>query len=114
MGLVEGAADLRAGERVSMFSYGSGCCAELYCGRIGQDAKSAAAEANLAPRLEARRTVNVPEYEALETQRTGWADCGDYEVPLDALDDWYEQAYRGRDLLTYRGAQNFYRQYEWS
>lgn len=114
LGLVEGTSDLRAGERVSMFSYGSGCCAEIYCGRIGQDAKAAAAEANLGPRLESRRTVTVAEYEALETQRTGWADCGDYEVSLDGLDDWYEQAYRGRHRLIFRGAQNFYRQYEWS
>ena len=114
LGLIEGTAELRAGERVSMFSYGSGCCAEFYCGQVGAEAKAAAAEANLAPRLESRRAVTVAEYEALETQRTGWADCGDYEVSLDGLDDWYEQAYRGRHRLTFRGAQNFYRQYEWS
>ena len=111
LGMIEGTAGLARGERVSMFSYGSGCCAEIYSGRIGPDAKAAAAEANLAPRLESRRPVSVPEYEALETQRTSLADCGDYEVRLDG---WYEQAYRGRHLLTFRGAQNFYRQYEWS
>ena len=114
LGLIEGTAGLQAGELVSIFSYGSGCCAEFYCGRIGEDARAAADEANLAPRLEARRALNIAEYEAIESQRAGWADCGDYEVSLDGPGGWYDHAYRGRHLLTFRGMKEFYRQYEWS
>jgi len=114
VGLIEGTLDMQAGERVSMFSYGSGCCAEFYCGRICAEAKAEAARARLGEQLNARRPLSIAEYEAIESQRIQWADCGDYEVPLDGLNGWYDRAYRGRRLLTFRGLKEFYRQYEWS
>ena len=114
LGLIEGTAGMKPGELVSMFSYGSGCCAEFYCGRVGEHAKAAAAEANLTRKLDARRTLDIAEYETLERQREAWADCGDYEISLDALDGWYDRSYSGRHMLTFRGMKEFYRQYEWS
>lgn len=114
LGLVDGTADAQPGERVSVFSYGSGCCSEFYCGRIGTDARTAAATANLQERLDARRPVSVKEYEGIESQRSEWVDCGDYEVPRDTLGDWYDRFYRGRGLLVFRGMSEFYRQYAWS
>lgn len=114
LGLVEGTPDLQPGERVSMFSYGSGCCAEFYCGRICPGAKAEAAEARLREKLDARRPLNISEYEAVESQRTQWVDCGNYEVPLDGLDGWYDRHYQNRHLLTFRGMKDFYRQYGWS
>jgi len=113
LGLVDGS-DSAPGERVSIFSYGSGCCAEFYSGTLGADVRSAAAEAALAPQLDARRTVSVEDYERLEQQRKQWVDCGDYEVPGDDLGDWYERFYAGRELLIFRGMNQFYRQYAWS
>lgn len=114
LGLIEGTPDLQPGERVSMFSYGSGCCAEFYCGRICPDAKAEVSEVKLRKKLDARRALNISEYEAVESQRTRWVDCGNYEVPLDGLDGWYDRHYRNRRLLTFRGMKDFYRQYEWS
>jgi hydroxymethylglutaryl-CoA synthase len=114
LGLIEGTTDMKPGELVSMFSYGSGCCAEFYCGRVGKNAKAAVAETNVASKLDARRALNIAEYERLESQRAAWADCGDYDIALDDLDGWYDRAYSGRHLLTFRGMKEFYRQYEWS
>jgi hydroxymethylglutaryl-CoA synthase len=114
LGLTEDAPDLNPGELVSMFSYGSGSCAEFYCGRIGEDAKTAAAEADVSTKLNARRMLTVAEYEALETQRTAWADCGTYEVCVGSLDGWYDRTYAGHHRLTFRGLKDYYREYEWS
>jgi len=114
LSLIDGTPDAAAGERVSIFSYGSGCCAEFYCGRIGADAHRAARGAGVAWRLDARRAVTVDEYQAIEQQRLAWAECGDYDVPRDALGDWYDRGYRGRGLLVFDGMTDFYRQYAWS
>ena len=114
LGLIDGTSDLQSGERVSMFSYGSGCCAEFYCGRICSDSKAGAAAANVREKLDTRRALTIAEYEAIETQRTRWVDCGDYEVPLDSLDNWYDRFYRNQHMLIFRGMKDFYRQYEWS
>jgi len=114
LGLIDGTADLEPGEMISFFSYGSGCCAEFYCGKAGADAKNAAAAAGLRQKLDVRQVVSVPEYETIETQRTAWADAGDYEVPLNGAGGCYPQFYEGRHLLTFRGMAEFYRQYAWS
>lgn len=114
IGLIDGIDDLREGERISMFSYGSGCCAEFYCARTAAHAKPGAAAAQLRAKLDSRRIIDVPQYEAIELQRAAWANAGDYLVPLDGLGDWYEQFYLGKHLLTFRGMKDFYRQYAWS
>jgi 3-hydroxy-3-methylglutaryl CoA synthase len=113
LGLIDGS-DVTDGDRVSVFSYGSGCCAEFYCARIGPEAKAAARVADLPCRLVARRQVSVDEYEGIERQRTAWVDAGDYEVRRDGLGDWYDRAYRDRGLLVFTGMSDFYRQYAWS
>jgi hydroxymethylglutaryl-CoA synthase len=114
LGLIDGAVDLEPGERVSVFSYGSGCCAEFYSARIGPNARPSAEAAALQSRLDARRSVSVEDYEAIERQRAQWVDCGDYDVPRDSLGDWYERFYHGRRLLVFDGMSEFYRQYTWS
>lgn len=51
------------GQDVTLFSYGSGCCAELFRGTITPGAQ--AAYASLRARVDARRKLTVAEYEAL-------------------------------------------------
>ena len=111
---VDGTPDAQAGERVSVFSYGSGCCSEFYSGRLGADARTAAAAADLQAKLDERRLASVEEYESVERQRSAWIDCGDYDVPVDTLGDWYDRFYSGRKRLIFRGMSDFYRQYAWS
>jgi hydroxymethylglutaryl-CoA synthase len=114
LALIDGTPDVEPGERVSVFSYGSGCCAEFYSGRIGAGARRTAHAASVESRLDARRAVSVDEYEAIERQRFDWTECGDYDVADDSLGDWYDRFYRGRRLLVFRGMSEFYRQYAWS
>ncbi len=114
LALIDGSPELRAGDRFSVYSYGSGSCAELYSARVGPDARAAAAEAKLPALLDGRLAVSVAEYEQCERQRTSWIDEGDFEPDVGGLRDWYERRYAGKRLLVWRGARDHYRRYAWS
>jgi hydroxymethylglutaryl-CoA synthase len=111
LGMIDHCPDLLAGDRISMFSYGSGCCAEFYSVRLCEGAREAAGLANVAAALDGRRAVSVQEYEAVESARAALVDCGNYRVPLDA---WYDAAYRSDRRLVFLGMEDYYRQYGWS
>jgi hydroxymethylglutaryl-CoA synthase len=113
LGLLESSDDLRAGDRVSVFSYGSGSCAEFYGVRVAVGAQEQARETATGERLDARRTLSVAEYEDLERRRTALIDEGDYDVPLHEADGWFDRAYAGRRRLVFLGMRDFYRQYGW-
>lgn len=53
------------GERVGLFSYGSGCTAEFFAGRVAPGAAAWAAQLALDEPLSARRRLSMAEYEAL-------------------------------------------------
>jgi 3-hydroxy-3-methylglutaryl CoA synthase len=114
LGMIAGDGDLRPGDRLGIFSYGSGSCAELWSGRLGPDAKEVVKAANLPALLDARRMVSVAEYEAVEKARAAVIDSGDYATDPGALSDWYDQHYKDKGLLVFRGMQEYYRQYAWS
>jgi hydroxymethylglutaryl-CoA synthase len=114
LGLIDHATDLKPGDRVSLFSYGSGSCAEFYSGTVCPEARAAARQPRLGELLDARYSLTVEEYEAVEGERSGYIDLGDYEPQLGTLDGWYERHYRGRNLLVFRGMKDHYRLYGWS
>jgi 3-hydroxy-3-methylglutaryl CoA synthase len=113
-----GAVDALGGDgvdrRVGIYAYGSGSCAEFYSGVFGRDAPAQAARAELASALDARRRVDVREYEEAERERTCWIDTPDYCVSTDGHDGWYDRRYRGRGLLRFAGAEDHVRRYEWT
>jgi len=102
------------GERVGVYSYGSGSCAEFFGGVFGEGAVGEAGRADLDRLLSERRGISVREYEEAERERTAFVDAGDFRTSLDGHDGWYADRYRGRGLLTYRGARDYERLYEWS
>ena len=114
MGLVDGSENLHAGDRVGIYSYGSGACAEFYSGLIGPAAREVVREAGLARLLDERHAVSVEDYEDVERERTRYIDCGDYEPGLGGLEGWYERHYRGHGYLVFRGMRDHYRRYAWS
>jgi 3-hydroxy-3-methylglutaryl CoA synthase len=114
MGLIATDEELREGDRVSFFSYGSGSCAEFWSGRIGPRARLAVREAALQRLLDARRAISVNEYEAVEEARSAAIDKGDHRINVDILGGWYEFYYKKKGLLIFNGMQDYYRQYAWS
>jgi 3-hydroxy-3-methylglutaryl CoA synthase len=114
MALVASDPQLRAGDRVGIFSYGSGSCAELWSGLVCPEASEVVRAAGLPELLDARRTLSVFEYEEVERARSAVIDRGSFETHVPALDRWYERYYAGKKLLVFEGMQDYYRRYSWS
>ncbi len=114
LGLVDRSADLRAGDRIGVYSYGSGSCAEFYSGLVGGDALAVAEEAGLLAALDARRRITVREYEEAERERTCYIDSGDFEPSTDGCRGLYAERYQGAGKLVFRGVKDHYRRYGWS
>jgi 3-hydroxy-3-methylglutaryl CoA synthase len=114
LGVVDAFGSDVLGRRVGIYSYGSGSCAEFFGGVFGPDAVEIARQANVGGRLDARRGVDVREYEEAERERSAFVDQGDFRTSLDGHGGWYQTRYAGRGLLTYRGADQHERLYQWS
>lgn len=114
LGLIDAFGEAAIGQRVGIYSYGSGSCAEFYSGRFGEGAAAVARQAALGKKLDERKLLTVRGYEEAERERSCWIDCGDYRTSIDGHDGWYDQHYRGQRYLSFRGVKDFVRQYEWS
>ena len=110
-----GAEELKAGERISVFSYGSGSCSEFYPIRIGEGAREIVAKVDLDAGLDARASVTVPEYEAIEEARASYVDNANFETdksgPEGAWGKLYAEAYEGKGLCVLDGVDNWERSY---
>jgi hydroxymethylglutaryl-CoA synthase len=102
------------GQRVGIYSYGSGSTGEFYSGRFSAQAHAAEGAASTTKLLDTRLPVTVAEYEDAESRRTALIDQGDYTVSTDGLRGLYGSHYAGRGRLTLTGARAYVRQYAWS
>jgi len=114
LGLLSAAKDLRAGDRISLFSYGSGCQSEFYSGLIGPAATEAVGSLELARRLDQRTRLAIEQYELVEYNRERYIDLPDYSPRRDGLDGAYRRLYEGRGLLVLKKVENYVRTYELS
>jgi 3-hydroxy-3-methylglutaryl CoA synthase len=113
-GLVEHHPDLHEGDRVGIYSYGSGSCAEFYSGTLLGGARDAIAAAGIGAQLDARRRLTVEEYEACEREILAATCARDYTPPTHLVDKLYEETYAGRGQLVFRGTHGYLREYAWS
>lgn len=114
LGLLETSENLAAGDRISVFSYGSGSCSEFYSVKALEGAREVAESAQATSLLDLRRPVSVDEYEAVETQRTELIDQGDYRISVNEPNGWFGDYYEGKRRLVFQGMDGYYRQYGWS
>lgn len=114
MGLIDSYDDLEPGDRVSVFSYGSGSCAEFYSTKVGPRAREVLAQADLAAGMAARQPVSVAEYEQVEQLRSELIDQPSYEVDHSGLDNLYERVYAGSGRLVLDSVTEFQRNYRLS
>jgi hydroxymethylglutaryl-CoA synthase len=63
--LLDAEAPVLEGQRIGMFSYGSGCCAEFFAGRVVSGAGALVARWKLGEPLTDRRRYTFAEYEAI-------------------------------------------------
>lgn len=114
-GLLATAPDLAAGDRISIFAYGSGCQSELYSARVGARAQELVRAAGIDQHLAERRSVTVAEYEENDRVRESYIGRAGCQLPLGLPTGLYEERYCGRKLLTLRTVGDDYqRSYAWS
>ncbi|MEM8813733.1 MAG: hydroxymethylglutaryl-CoA synthase [Pseudomonadota bacterium] len=99
------------GDPVSVFSYGSGSCAEFYRARFGPQARAIAREEGLGTKLDQRRALDVAEYEASESARVGAMGTSDYQPDHGLVSGWFEEAYEGSNRLVLDRIEGYERVY---
>lgn len=114
LGLLTSAQSLSAGDKISLFAYGSGCQGEFYSGIIGETACERVRSLNIDQHLNESLCLSVEEYEANESEREKYIDCPDFETDRDRFDGAYEKLYQGKDLLVLKQVEAYHRKYEWS
>lgn len=114
MGTIASAPALTPGERISVFSYGSGSCAEFYSVKVGERAHEVVAGNELDARLDARRSVSVPEYEAIEAGRALQVDNSEFTTDKASPAGHFEQVYAGKQLCMLDGVHGWERDYRLS
>jgi 3-hydroxy-3-methylglutaryl CoA synthase len=112
-GLLDGDATLAPGDRIGMFSYGSGSCAEYFAVQVGPDAARLLREKGLQAHLDARRPLDLAGYEEAILSSEALQARQDAVTPRDG-EPHYEQCYRGRSRLVLQEIRNFHRLYGWS
>ncbi len=114
LGLLDSDPEVKAGDRLGIFAYGSGSCAQFYSAIVLPEAREIAARAGLQAHLDARRKLTVEEYERVERERDAHIGVAEFTPTWDIFGDWYERHYRGKNLLVLRGISDYYREYAWS
>ncbi|NVB38686.1 hydroxymethylglutaryl-CoA synthase family protein [Pseudenhygromyxa sp. WMMC2535] len=118
MGTIASAGEaLAPGDEITVFSYGSGSCAEFYPVRVGPRAREVVAAAKLDALLDARRQVSVDEYEAIERARAANIDLDTFSVDKSSPagpDGHWAAAYEGKGLCVLDGVEHWERRYRLS
>jgi len=114
LGLLDTPDAVQAGDRVGVFAFGAGSCAEFYSGIVGAQAHAQASKAGTAALFDERLQLTVPEYEQVERGRDASIGLREYVPPKAGLRGWYEQRYAGRELLVLDGVHDYVRDYRWS
>jgi 3-hydroxy-3-methylglutaryl CoA synthase len=114
LGLARHHPTLRAGDRVSVYAYGSGSCAEWYAVRIGPAAAAAAGLGEIDRWVEARLPVDVPTYERCEEALHRSLLAPDHDPDPDLVPGLWERCYAGRGHLVLDSVRAWRREYRWS
>ena len=114
LGLLDNSPDLSPGDRVGIFSYGSGSVGEYYSGLVGPRTREVVGMAGMRGVLAARKEITVAQYESLERQRHDLVEVADFEPDIAALGSAYDEQYRDKHLLVLKKIEGHIRHYSWS
>ncbi len=114
LGLVKSRPELLPGDRVGIYAYGSGSCAEFYSVRLAEQMQDVVAEARLDELLDERERVNVATYEACERSLDESLAAQDFEPDGGLVPGLFERRYEGRERLVLRRIADYRREYAWS
>jgi 3-hydroxy-3-methylglutaryl CoA synthase len=114
MGLILEDEDLNPGDRIGIYSFGSGACAEFYSAILLPEAKEYIKSLNINGYLKGRYELSIEEFDNLAKKRSSHAEKPTYITDLEYPEGWYNKYYKGRGLLVFRGSEDYIRKYEWS
>lgn len=95
---------LTTDQRIGLFSYGSGSCAEFYSAKIGPKAHQIVNTLDLDNRLDQRQSLTIDAYESTENERVNMTQSADFTPDTSTV----PSDYRG---LIYTGSKGYYRHY---
>ncbi|MET7878907.1 hydroxymethylglutaryl-CoA synthase [Micromonospora profundi] len=105
---------VRAGARIGLFAYGSGCASEFFSGTLGPAAAERSASGLLADRLLRRRELSFAEYEHLVPQAR---DCivprRHHEVDMSSWAETLKPFDSDGPLLVLERIDEHHRKYAW-
>ena len=104
---------LKQGDRVGIYSYGSGSCAEYFSMLVGARALEIARQQGtmLDALLGQRKVLDVAAYEQLEDARSAQMQGQDYSLDKDSLRDWCTRHYNGSGRLVLERIDKHFRSY---
>jgi hydroxymethylglutaryl-CoA synthase len=114
LGLLDHADFLKTGDRIGIYSYGSGSCAEFYSGTLQASAWELAKAVNMPQQLASRYQLTLPEYEACEQGLDTLIRARYYKPDQQILPNLWQQHYAGRHRLVLRGLDDYRRTYDWA
>lgn len=116
LSLIQHANSIDIGNRIGIFSYGSGACAEFYSCLVGSDAFNIAQKAQLNQALDARFKLSVDEYELIEQTRLEMLRSSNQNIQIDfnMINKFYKDKYQNKKLLVLKAIEDYYRHYEFS
>lgn len=113
-GLIKGADNLKAGDRIGFFAYGSGAMGEFYSGLILPEARENIENMKIDETLKKRQKVSIEEYEKIENLRETYIENPNFIPDFSVADNLYDRHYKGNGLLVLKEVKDFTRIYEWS
>ncbi|MCV6639434.1 hydroxymethylglutaryl-CoA synthase family protein [Candidatus Albibeggiatoa sp. nov. NOAA] len=114
--LIQQAKQIKADERIGIYSYGSGSCSEFFSMLVGQQAKAVTQPqaAQLEQLLQKRYSLSVNQYETLENTRSEVVQQVDFEPDFTVFDNLYENHYKNSGLLVLKQIKDHQRFYEFA
>lgn len=114
LGMLHAGTDFTAGDRFSVFAYGSGCQAEFYSGLVGAGAEQYIRDLDIDEHLASRAGLGVEQYEQIEKACESNIDAPNYQPLAQDVGDLYARRYEGQRLLVLDGVRDYQRHYRWS
>lgn len=113
-GLLETSSAVSPGDRIGIYAYGSGSCAEYYSAVVVDGAQERARQHRLGRELDARRKLSVADYEACERARDRSIGQQVFVPDRELVPGWFHEHYEGNGLLVLDGVEDYVRSYRWS
>lgn len=114
LGMLHAGSGFAAGDRFSVFAYGSGCQAEFYSGLVGAGAAEYVRGLDVDAHLDSRIRLTVDQYEQIEKACEANIDERTYHPLGQDVGDLYAQRYDGQRLLVLADVRDYQRHYQWS